>query len=88
MNYVKANDVLPEELITEIQKYVQGKTLYIPKLKGNYEKWGECSGIRAYIKARNLSLKKDFAAGATFESLMEKYWLSEETIKKVVYSTK
>lgn len=33
MKYVKATAVLPERLIVEIQKYVQGETLYIPNPK-------------------------------------------------------
>lgn len=28
MAYVKATAILPEKLISEIQKYVQGKTIY------------------------------------------------------------
>lgn len=31
MKYVKATTILPEELLVEIQKYVQGRTIYIPK---------------------------------------------------------
>ena len=30
MNYINAKAVLPEELIKEIQKYVNGISLYIP----------------------------------------------------------
>jgi hypothetical protein len=29
MKYVKANTILPKKLIVEIQKYVQGETIYI-----------------------------------------------------------
>ena len=29
--YVKAEDVLPEALLEEIQEYVQGVEIYIPK---------------------------------------------------------
>ena len=31
MSYVNADEVLPEDLIREIQKYVDGKVLYIPR---------------------------------------------------------
>jgi hypothetical protein len=30
MKYENANDILPEELLKEIQKYAGGKLLYIP----------------------------------------------------------
>lgn len=32
MSYINANDILLVELIHEIQKYVQGVNLYIPKI--------------------------------------------------------
>lgn len=34
MKYVNANDVLPVELLSMIQKYYQGGYLYIPKGTG------------------------------------------------------
>lgn len=30
MKYINANVILPEKLIEEIQKYIQGKYIYIP----------------------------------------------------------
>ncbi len=39
MAYVKATAILPEKLISEIQKYVQGKTIYIPKPESSHQKW-------------------------------------------------
>lgn len=34
MSYINANLVLPGELVKEIQKYVNGINLYIPKVPG------------------------------------------------------
>ena len=31
MKYVKAQDVLPEEILEILQKYIDGKYLYVPK---------------------------------------------------------
>ncbi len=31
MKYAKAKEILPQALIQEIQKYIQGQYLYIPK---------------------------------------------------------
>ena len=41
MSYVKAEDVLPKHLVEEIQKYVDGKLLYIPRKGENSFSWGE-----------------------------------------------
>lgn len=43
MSYKNAKDVLPDELIREIQKYIDGDLLYIPT-KSEKTEWGICSG--------------------------------------------
>ena len=40
MGYIKAENVLPDEIIELIQNYIDGEYLYIPRKKGN-EKVGE-----------------------------------------------
>ncbi|MFB0636169.1 CD3324 family protein [Bacillus rugosus] len=82
----KPHAILPEKLISEIQKYVQGKTIYIPKPVTSHQKWGACSGTRKLIDDRNTSIKKAFKNGKTINQLSDEYHLSTETIKKIVYS--
>ncbi|MEY8346884.1 CD3324 family protein [Bacillus cereus] len=86
MKYVKAATVLPESLIVEIQKYVQGETIYIPKQETAHYKWGTQSGGRKQIDARNREIKDAFKNGTSIFQLAEEYFLSAETIKKIVYS--
>ncbi|WP_458412944.1 CD3324 family protein [Schinkia sp. CFF1] len=88
MNYVKAAAVLPQELIKEIQKYVQGEMIYIPKPEGSHQKWGARSGARKSIADRNVSIKQAFRSGSSIKELAEEYFLSIESIKKIVYSNK
>lgn len=85
MKYVKAESVLPQSLLNEVQKYVQGETLYIPKPKAEYHKWGSRSGSRKAIDERNAVIKESFLGGKTVDELADEYYLSVETIKKVVY---
>jgi DNA-binding NarL/FixJ family response regulator len=85
MSYIKANAVLPANLIEEIQKYVQGEAIYIPKPEKDYQKWGSRSGARKALDERNLSIKDAFQKGKTISQLAEEYYLSVETIKKIVY---
>ncbi|PFA67685.1 hypothetical protein CN378_09165 [Bacillus sp. AFS015802] len=85
MKYVKAEAVLPQSLVREIQKYVQGETLYIPKPKAEYRKWGSRSGSRRAIDERNAEIKAAFLHGKTIHELADEYYLSSETIKKIVY---
>jgi hypothetical protein len=58
MAYVKAAAVLPEKLLSEIQKYVQGETIYIPKTESAHKKWGARSGARKLSEDRKHRDKK------------------------------
>ena len=46
MKYIKALDVLPEEIIKIIQEYIDGEYLYVPRKDENHKSWGENSGIK------------------------------------------
>lgn len=41
MSYIKAAHVLPQELLTKIQEYVDGEFIYIPRIPANKRDWGE-----------------------------------------------
>ncbi|MGR5867642.1 CD3324 family protein [Bacillus pacificus] len=86
MKYVKAATVLPESLIVEIQKYIQGETIYIPKQETKRYKWSTRSGGRKQLDERNKAIKEAFKSGIAIHQLAEEYFLSGETIKKIVYS--
>jgi|GEM_PF-97553 len=88
LKYINATKVLPEKLILEIQKYIQGETLYIPKQEKNFKKWGTTSGGRKLLDSRNSTIKESFINGSSIQQLAEEYYLSTETIKKIVYSHK
>ncbi|WP_127594116.1 CD3324 family protein [Paenibacillus lautus] len=86
MKYINADIILPEELLKEVQKYVQGGMVYIPKPEGLRKKWGENSGSRVYLKKRNLEIRRLFASGATIDQLSSQFCLSCDSIKKIVYT--
>lgn len=86
MAYLNATAVLPEKLISEIQKHVQGETIYIPKPESAREQWGARSGARKLIDDRNALMKRAFKKGRTIDQLADDHHLSAETVKKIVYS--
>ena len=88
MKYVNANLIFPEELLDEIQKYIQGGLVYIPKPKGTRTKWGEHSGSRTYLRLRNEDIRHHYAIGFTMDELSDRYSLSYESIRRIIYSTK
>jgi Mor family transcriptional regulator len=85
MKQSNANTLLPEELLFEIQQYVQGKSLYIPKLKSKYKKWGDSTQSKALTLTRNNEIRSLFCGGSTIDELAGQYSLSLESIKKIVY---
>ena len=86
--YLKAESLFPKELLVEIQKYAQGEMIYIPKPKESREKWGYYTGSRNYIKERNNEIYEHFQNGMTIGNLAAKYFLSTESIKRIVYKNK
>jgi len=84
MKYKKASDILPDDLLREVQKYIDGEALYIPKGKAR-KKWGESSGGRTFFLQRNEEIRNKFFHKVSIEELVEEYCLSYETIRKIVY---
>ncbi|CAM5205850.1 Mor transcription activator family protein OS=Ureibacillus acetophenoni OX=614649 GN=SAMN05877842_11160 PE=4 SV=1 [Ureibacillus acetophenoni] len=85
MRYVNANDILPKHLLEELQSYVQGDLIYIPKPEEQRIKWGAASGERKRLDERNKTIKTLFKNGTSLETLSIDFCLSIETIKKIVY---
>lgn len=84
MKYRNASDILPDELLQEVQKYASGETLYIPS-SIERKKWGHDSGARIFYKQRNEEIRNKYFHKARIEELAEEYCLSTETIRKIVY---
>lgn len=52
MSYIKAAHVLPQELLTKIQEYVDGEFIYIPRIPANKRDWGEKTTTRRELQER------------------------------------
>jgi Mor family transcriptional regulator len=82
-NYINAKKVLPDELVKEIQKYVNGQYLYIPQ--STRQQWGQNSGIREELKNRNSDIHQRYLEGIPIHTLAEIYNLSQERIRGIIY---
>ena len=87
MKYENAKDILPEGLLAEVQRYASGKLLYIPKME-SIKKWGEVSGYREKLNKRNAQICNMYSAGKSIMEIAEEFYLSPETVKKLVYGKK
>lgn len=88
MKYVKAINVLPEEVIKIIQQYIDGEFIYIPRKAGKQKAWGEKSGTRDNLKKRNIEIFAKYKNGATVADLTMAYYLSEQSIRRVISQEK
>lgn len=85
LKYSKGKQVLPEELIREIQNYIQGQYIYIPAKPEAKKKWGETSGNRAIIQNRNAEIHSKYHNGVSLDQLAIEFCLSTDSIRKIIY---
>ncbi|MDR1559623.1 MAG: hypothetical protein LBS84_08005 [Clostridiales bacterium] len=86
LRYLNAKDVLPPELLAEIQEYAAGTTLYIPRREEKRIHWGQLTGVREQIHKRNRVIADHYKNGVTVNQLMDEFCLSEASIKKIIYA--
>ena len=84
VSYIKAEEILPEALIRQIQEYADGVNIYIPRKPDNRHPWGQDTGYRAELKARNCRIRGDHAAGMSVTALSQRYHLSEKSIRRIL----
>ncbi len=81
MGYINANTILPKELICEIQKYVHGVNLYIPKKTDNKK---ADNSYRIELYERNKEIYEMFQSGYKVSELAAKYYLSDKSIYRIL----
>lgn len=84
MSYIKANEILPEELIRRIQEYVDGVYIYIPRKPGTRHPWGQETDYKAELKLRNDSIRRAYASGESVIALSRRYHLTEKSIRRIL----
>ncbi|MCT1905281.1 CD3324 family protein [Oceanobacillus sojae] len=88
MSYKNGKEVLPPHLLKELQKYIQGELIYIPKQNNQRAGWGEANGSRLALAKRNEEIYRSYREGQSFEELEQTYNLSIDSIRKIVYKTR
>ncbi|AQR94044.1 MULTISPECIES: CD3324 family protein [Clostridium] len=84
MKYLNAAEVLPKDLLIEIQKHIKGEVLYIPS-DNDRIRWGEKNGSRNYFENRNKEIKQLYKNGCSLEEISCKYRLAYDTVRKILY---
>ena len=84
MSYIKAEEVLPQNLIQIIQQYIDGENIYIPKKENARVRWGEKRGARQELERRNLSIYRESTRGEKVSALAGRYYLSDKSIRRII----
>lgn len=84
MSYQSAIELLPKELLEQVQEYVDGRVIYIPKKQENKRQWGENTDTKQFLASRNFQIRLDFQDGMSIKQLAEKYFLSEKSIQRIL----
>ena len=82
MSYLRAEEILPKELLEAVQQYVDGQSVYIPaKEKSD---WGSGTDTRQVLEIRNREIFVKYLAGASVQALATDYALSEKSIQRII----
>lgn len=72
MGYIRAEEVLPAEVIELIQQYVDGANIYVG--------WGQANHTKEKMQARNHDIYQEYLQGIRVNELAEKCYLSQKSI--------
>lgn len=86
LKYINGKNVLPKNLLLQIQKYIEGEILYIPKKDSTKVRWGEKNGTREYLINRNNNIFNKHLDGKNIEEISSVFHLSNESIRKIIYN--
>lgn len=86
MTYLNGKEVLPAELLAQIQQYCSGGLIYIPQEEGTRRAWGNGTGIRQELDERNCMIREKRRNGSSLMDLAEEFHLSTNSLKKILYA--
>lgn len=84
MSYLKATHILPADLLEQIQAYVDGECIYIPRIAESRRAWGAETSTRNELDNRNRQIYTDYLIGHSPHQLAEKYYLSLKSVQRIL----
>lgn len=84
MKYKKVQDILPQYMIDDLQQYIEGGYLYIPKKEENKKSWGENTNTKKELNKRNKEIAKKRRNGKSIQDLAKEYFLTEYSIRRII----
>lgn len=84
MSYKRADDILPESILENLQKYVSGEMIYVPKKKECRKRWGFNTGVSEKLRLRNERIFDQYQKGISTKELAQRYYLTEKSIQRIL----
>lgn len=84
MSYMRAEEVLPLEILAVVQQYVDGQTIYIPRKPEEKRTWGSTTKTREQLAFRNLQMYAKYKSGVCVKDLAQEYFLTEKSIQRIL----
>lgn len=88
MSYIRAEEVLPDEVLAMVQKYVDGQMLYIPRKSDHKKIWGACTGTKKTLELRNACMYARYQEGVSVKELADEYFLTEKSVQRIIRNFK
>ena len=82
MGYIRADKVLPRELIETIQQYVDRKVIYIPRKEK--QEWGSGTSAKEFFRTRNEMIFEASRNGVGVDELSHRFSLSKKSIERIL----
>lgn len=84
MGYKRSTSILPPELIQQIQQYMDGEYIYIPRIAEKRKNWGDNTNTRQALALRNEEIFQKYQSGVSVSYLAEQYHISTQGIYKIL----
>ena len=86
MSYIRADEILPKELLEAIQQYVDGQIIYIPRKEK--QAWGSGTSTKEFFRERNERIFQAWQEGISEEELSRRFSLSRKSIQRILRNKK
>ncbi len=84
MGYKRADEILPEDILKLVQKYVSGEIIYVPKETDTRKKWGSNTDTQKKLALRNQQIWQEYREGTAIEELAKRYFLTAKSIQRIL----
>lgn len=88
MSYIRAEIVLPKEILALVQEYADGQYLYIPKKDDNRKSWGDNTNSKQITLQRDNEIYCKYLKGTSTTELSDEYYLSLKSIQRIILKEK